>query len=126
MLSYRFLRNSIGVVILAALLCPLSHASAQEIILYTFTGAPGGAWPSGHLTFDKAGNVYGVTSRGGANDSGVVYELTPTGGGWSFQLLHRFARTDGAGSSRSAGLRSAGESLWDNHLWWHLRLRNHL
>ena len=61
--------NSISVVILAALLCPLSHASAQEILLCTFTGARGGAWPSGHHLKDMIVHhldivyIHGLTSK---------------------------------------------------------------
>lgn len=34
--------------------------------LYGFTGAPDGAYPSGSLIFDAAGNLYGTTANGGA------------------------------------------------------------
>lgn len=41
---------------------------------------------------DAAGNLYGTTSSGGANDSlGTVFELSPgSGGAWSENVLYRF------------------------------------
>jgi uncharacterized repeat protein (TIGR03803 family) len=43
-------------------------------------GCPGGAYPDGGVTLDKAGNVYGTTLQGGIGSQGgygVVYEITP-------------------------------------------------
>lgn len=57
--------------------------------LYTFHGADG-ANPVGGLVFDQAGNLYGTTEYGGAGNGGTVFELSPTGGGWNFTLLHSF------------------------------------
>ncbi len=36
-----------------------------------------GANPIGGVTIDPAGNLYGVTEFGGANDLGVIYRITP-------------------------------------------------
>lgn len=44
---------------------------------------------------DAAGNIYGTTDIGGANNYGVVFKLTPTGGGWNYTSLHDFAASDG-------------------------------
>jgi len=38
---------------------------------------------------DQAGNLYGGTDDGG-NGCGTVYELSPSGGSWTFQVLHTF------------------------------------
>ncbi len=40
------------------------------------------------LIFDQAGNLYGAASSGGAAGGGTVFELTPSGSDWSFQVLH--------------------------------------
>jgi hypothetical protein len=51
--------------------------------LYAFTGGTDGGLPLSGLTFDKAGNIYGVTVQGGDNTGcggygcGTVYEFTP-------------------------------------------------
>jgi hypothetical protein len=44
--------------------------------LYDFTGGADGAGPWG-LVLDASGNIWGVTSSGGANGYGVVFEITP-------------------------------------------------
>jgi uncharacterized repeat protein (TIGR03803 family) len=46
--------------------------------LHDFSGAPDdGAQPGGNVIRDANGNLYGTTTRGGANDLGVVFEITP-------------------------------------------------
>ncbi len=50
--------------------------------LYSFcrdTGCPDGAAPLGPVVVDSSGNLYGVTSRGGQNDDGVAFALSPEG-----------------------------------------------
>ena len=48
--------------------------------------------PSGTPTFDNAGNLYGTTAHGGYlfNDFGSVYELSPSGSGWTETDLYVF------------------------------------
>jgi uncharacterized repeat protein (TIGR03803 family) len=48
-----------------------------ETILYSFTGGADGANPYAGLVQDKAGNLYGATSSGGASSQGTVFKLTP-------------------------------------------------
>jgi uncharacterized repeat protein (TIGR03803 family) len=55
-----------------------------------------GFFPVGGVVLDSSGNVYGAASQGGdpsacANGCGVVYELSPSSGGWSETILHYFA-----------------------------------
>jgi len=45
--------------------------------------------PFASLTMDKAGNLYGTTFGGGTG-CGTVFELTPSGNGWSYKDLHDF------------------------------------
>ncbi|HVX86386.1 MAG TPA: choice-of-anchor tandem repeat GloVer-containing protein [Phycisphaerae bacterium] len=47
-------------------------------ILHTFTGgATDGYWPRGSFTFDPSTNtLYGMTLRGGANDTGIIFALS--------------------------------------------------
>jgi uncharacterized repeat protein (TIGR03803 family) len=69
--------------------------AATEQVLYSFNGTTGRG-PSGGLIFDKAGNLYGATSEGGAHGLGVVFELTPaSGGGWTETVIHSFNGSDG-------------------------------
>lgn len=46
-----------------------------HILLYSFSGAADGSAPSYSLAIDNIGNLYGTTSKGGANKQGVVYEV---------------------------------------------------
>jgi uncharacterized repeat protein (TIGR03803 family) len=56
--------------------------------LYNFGESGTGANPFGGLIFDTQGNLYGTTSDGGGNDgSGTVFELQPSGGNWTYQVL---------------------------------------
>ena len=84
----------------------------QESVLYSFhqPGNTDGAVPDAGLVFDQAGNLYGTTSYGGTfggsecshvtdiNGCGVVFELTPTNGGWTESVLHNFTGGSDGGS----------------------------
>jgi uncharacterized repeat protein (TIGR03803 family) len=59
-------------------------------ILYAFTGGSDGGLPEAGVIFDGSGNLYGTTWEGGTNSAGTVYQLTPSGSGWSEQVLHPF------------------------------------
>ena len=66
--------------------------------LYSFQNTKGsqdGGQPYAGLIFDQSGNLYGATTKGGANGGGTVFELTPTNGVWSFQTLYGFAGSGG-------------------------------
>jgi uncharacterized repeat protein (TIGR03803 family) len=66
-----------------------------ETVLYTFVDSPDGAAPYDGVTFDAAGNMYGTTSTGGTNQRGTIFELSPSGSGWTETILHSFAGADG-------------------------------
>src|ERR1700733_5710702 len=48
----------------------------KETVLYSFTGATDGGSPIARLAIDKAGNLYGTTTAGGANGNGAVFKLS--------------------------------------------------
>jgi uncharacterized repeat protein (TIGR03803 family) len=63
----------------------------QGTVIYNFIGTANGDEPDGPGVFDAAGNLYGTGAGGGANDLGVVYELTPSSSGqWTESVLHSF------------------------------------
>ncbi len=64
-------------------------------VLFRFSGSDG-AYPEGDLTFDQAGNIYGIAINGGGPGWGLVYELTRSGGGWTEDVLYQ-AQNDGDG-----------------------------
>lgn len=69
----------------------------NETILYSFLangGRPDGDGPSGPVARDAAGNLYGVTGFGGAQDDGIVYRLDPSG---TETILHDFGVGPDAG-----------------------------
>jgi uncharacterized repeat protein (TIGR03803 family) len=45
--------------------------------LHDFTGQDDGATPSGPLTLDATGNLYGTTQAGGAFNAGAVFKIAP-------------------------------------------------
>jgi uncharacterized repeat protein (TIGR03803 family) len=74
----------------------------SEKILYAFAGGNDGSSPSDQLVWDAVGNLYGTTNSGGGNTPlcgcGTVFELSPSGGGWTENVLYRFAGgADGSG-----------------------------
>src|SRR4051812_41914290 len=59
-------------------------------VIHTFTGADGSG-PGSPVSIDKEGNVYGTTPTGGRFSVGVVYQLTPNAGAWTFRVIHNFS-----------------------------------
>ncbi len=67
-----------------------------ETVLHSFKGGSDGANPTyGDLAFDQAGNIYGTTPNGGDNQSGTVFELSPSGSTWTETVIHAFNGSDG-------------------------------
>lgn len=77
--------------------------SWQQNTLHLFYGNPDGANPVGRLAVDADGDLFGVTTSGGANRTGIVFELRPAEGGWKETILHSFGGA-GDGSIPQAGL----------------------
>jgi len=73
-------------------LTPNGDGTWKQTVLYNFTGGSDGGWIDwGRLTFDTAGNLYGVTYHGGSHGAGTVFQLSPNGDGtWSENVLHQF------------------------------------
>ena len=59
-------------------------------VIYSFQSGSDGNSPISNLVPDIAGNLYGTTSEGGLG-SGVIFKLTPIGGGqWTESVVHPF------------------------------------
>ncbi len=106
-----------AITIAAPLLTGVHHARAAttESILHVFNGTDGHS-PSGALVQDAAGNLYGITGRGGTistacpafptvNGStapagcGLVFKLAPPASGktaWTETILYKFSGHDGS------------------------------
>jgi uncharacterized repeat protein (TIGR03803 family) len=69
-------------------------------VLWTFTGGNDGALPSGRLSQDGAGNLYGTATEGGTGVVGVVFELSPPPAGkkaWTQTVLYNFTGNNDGG-----------------------------
>jgi uncharacterized repeat protein (TIGR03803 family) len=71
-------------------LSPGESGQWVETVLYEFTGKSDGGYPMAGLVFDSEGNLYGTGENGGAYGTGVVFELSPQGGGWTYTVLYSF------------------------------------
>jgi uncharacterized repeat protein (TIGR03803 family) len=83
-----------------------SGGNWTESVLWSFGNNGDSKYPTGGLTMDVDGNLYGPTGEGGAYPpAGTVFELTPpsTGGGnWSESILWSFGGSgDGGGPEGS-------------------------
>jgi len=81
-------------------LTPAGSGFTQSI-LYSFAGGSDGAFPTGSLTIDRTGALYGTTLNGGSsqcefgNGCGTVFRLTPSVNGYTESVLHRFSPNSG-------------------------------
>ena len=81
-------------------LSPTPSGVWTEQVLHNFTGGltnGDGDYPIAGLTFDAAGNLYGVTSGGGVPAVGMVFALTRAAGVWTEKVVYTFSdnTTDG-------------------------------
>ncbi len=104
-----------------------SSGGWQENVLYTFTGGSDGNGPLGTLDLDAQGNLYGTTLSGGGGSClygscGTVFELMPSGSGWTEKTLHSFqggsdggnpigGLTEGAGTTSLGGINGGGTAF---------------
>ncbi len=73
--------------------------------LYNFAASGDGASPIAGLTFDKAGNLFGVAADDGAYyTDGVVFKLSPSQGRWNYEVVHSFLDFDPAGGEPIGGV----------------------
>jgi uncharacterized repeat protein (TIGR03803 family) len=87
-------------------LSPAGGGAWTETILHNFTSnGTDGYYPYGGVVFDSAGNLYGTTATGGLNgNAGTVFELTPSNGSWTENVLHNFDCNGTDGCNPEAGL----------------------
>jgi|HubBroStandDraft_5_1064220.scaffolds.fasta_scaffold04463_4 uncharacterized repeat protein (TIGR03803 family) len=84
--------------IAGGVVAPSAHAQSISL-LHLFSG-PDGVEPEGTLTMDRAGNLYGTTTFGGAG-YGTVFKLSRAGTGWILSTLYTF--TGGADGASPTG-----------------------
>jgi len=89
----------------------LSHSNAIWTLngLHQFGGGSDGTYPNGGVLFDASGNLYGTTLAGGSDSFGTVFQLTPSGSGWTENILYNFQnQLDGDGPDAGLVLDGAG------------------
>jgi uncharacterized repeat protein (TIGR03803 family) len=70
------------------------HGTQLVQVLHHFDASSlDGDTPSGPLTAAPGGTIYGTTFTGGACNQGTVYQLTPSGGTWTYTRVHDFGAT---------------------------------
>ena len=82
-------------------------ANWKEAVLHTFSG-PDGAGPVNGLIFDSESNLYGTTLTGGDSGFGTVFELSPTGGEWTEEVLYSISGSSGGISYAGVTMDAAG------------------
>jgi len=81
-----------------------SDGGWQESVLHNFGEGSDGQYPEG-VIFDGSGNLYGTTYGGGSSgNAGTVFQLTPSGSGWTESVLYNFSYLTNNGASPAAGL----------------------
>jgi uncharacterized repeat protein (TIGR03803 family) len=81
--------------------------AGAETVIYSFAGGPNdGAGPYGEVVQASDGNLYGMTSAGGANGFGTIFRVTLLG---AEEVLHSFAGAPTDGRYALNGLVQAGD-----------------
>jgi hypothetical protein len=93
-------QGATGLVLLAlvfAAAVATTPAQAQTFqVIHNFTGGADGGNPSGRLTIDGGGHIYGTTYSGGiewpGGPGGVVFKVSPAGSGWLESPIYSFTQ----------------------------------
>ena len=72
-----------------------SGSGWTQSTLYSLQEATDGSGPYAGVIFDQAGNLYGTTSYNGPDGAGTVFEMSPSNGGWMYNVIHSFAGSEG-------------------------------
>jgi uncharacterized repeat protein (TIGR03803 family) len=104
--KFWFTIGGIVTVLAVALMLPTGAVAASKYkVLHRFNGDDGSG-PSGRLTFDAQGNLYGTAQGGGDGGHGVVFELMRRPDGrWKESVLYSFAGVEnGIGEDPTGGV----------------------
>jgi uncharacterized repeat protein (TIGR03803 family) len=75
-----------------------------ETVIYAFQGGNDGSEPYSDPAFDRNGNLYGTTYRGGDNGAGTVFQLSPSNGGWTESIIYNFPAPGPPGNGPASGV----------------------
>lgn len=92
--------------------------ASTPTVLASFNGADGST-PDGVLVADAAGNLYGTTSSGGANNLGTVFEIAKTAGGYAADpvTLASFGGAIGGNPGFGLTVDAAGDLFGTTNRW---------
>ncbi len=77
--------------------------------LYSFRRGTDGGNPMGGLILDRSGNLFGTTTEGGGSGGGgTVFELSPSGGSWTFTVLYSWSGQTGGSPQGNLAMDGAG------------------
>ncbi len=65
-----------------------SDGGWMETVIQTFNGMNEGFSSEAGVVFDRAGNLYGSVDIEGPGGNGSIFQLTPSGGSWSLEIIH--------------------------------------
>lgn len=85
----RPLQSLLELLFTATMLICVASASSTKV-RYSFMGGNDGEYTDTDLVLDAAGNIYGTSVSGGTLGTGTVFQLTPSGGGWTHSVLYSF------------------------------------
>lgn len=77
------------ILVLTGVATQVAQAETFNVI-YNFDGSTDGANPFAGVTIDKAGNIYGTNTSGGADGYGTVFKLKLKGSSWILSPLYNF------------------------------------
>ena len=110
----RFLHSAILVLTTSAavaILATAAWAAGTPQVIYSFAGEDDGEYTDTDLVIDSAGNLYGTSVQGGDFGGGTVFQLSPSGTGWTHTVLYSF--TGGAdGGSLTRASRSTARAIF--------------
>lgn len=81
-----------------------SNGTWTETILHNFGASGDGSEPLHNVILDSAGNLYGTTQSGGVSGGGTVFQLVPSGSGWTENIIANFSLNSPLGGAPQAGL----------------------
>jgi len=81
-----------------------SGSGWTEQVIYSFTGGQDGYYPNGALVIDSLGKLYGTAFFGGQYGYGTIFELSPSGSGWTEMTLWAFGMPGTTGKNPAGGL----------------------
>src|SRR5882762_3808853 len=92
-----------------AILVSSAWASSAPQVIYSFAGENDGEYTDTDLVIDSAGNLYGTSVLGGDFGGGTVFQLAPSGNGWTHTVLYSFTGgADGGEPYKGVTLDSEG------------------